>query len=64
STGDGIPGDTYKVEYFFEHNHKLGSVKQIGSMRKSEAIKLRIKALIMRGMSIYAIMNQLMTDHA
>ncbi|KAK3833092.1 MAG: hypothetical protein JOS17DRAFT_826905 [Linnemannia elongata] len=59
-----MPGDTYKIQYFFEHNHKLGSSENIGYMRKSEAIKLSIKALIMRGMSITAIMNQLTMDHA
>jgi hypothetical protein len=64
STSDGMPGDTYKIEYFFEHNHMLGSAENIGSMRKSEAIKLRIKAMIMRGMSIQAIMEQLTMDHA
>jgi len=64
STSDGMPGDTYKIEYFFQHNHKLGSAENVGSMRKSEAIKLRIKAMIMRGMSITAIMDQLTMDHA
>lgn len=64
SISDGMPGDTYKIEYFFEHNHKLGSSENIGSMRKSEAIKLRIKAMIMGGMSITAIMDQLTMDHA
>ncbi|KAF9120081.1 hypothetical protein BGX30_003385 [Mortierella sp. GBA39] len=63
-TGDGMPGDTYTVEYLFEHNHKLGDAENIGTMRKSEAIKLRIKAMLMRGMSINAIMDQLTMDHA
>lgn len=64
STSDGMPGNTCMIEYFFEHNHKLGCAENIGSMRKSEAVKLRIKAMLMRGMSINAIMEQLTIDHA
>ncbi|KAF9136659.1 hypothetical protein BGX30_010964 [Mortierella sp. GBA39] len=63
STSDGTPGNTYMIEYFFEHNHRLGCAENIG-MLKSEAIKLRIKAMLMRGMSIDAIMEQLTMDHA
>ncbi|KAF9082743.1 hypothetical protein BGX29_003640 [Mortierella sp. GBA35] len=64
STSDGLPGDTHKIEYFFEHNHQLECAENTGTMRKSEAIKLRVKAMLMRGMSINAIMEQLTMDHA
>ncbi|KAG0221718.1 hypothetical protein BGW42_007352, partial [Actinomortierella wolfii] len=63
-TSDGLPGGCYRVEYLFEHNHKLGCLENLGAMRKSDAIKRRIKAMLMRGMSIQAIMNHLTIDHA
>ncbi|KAF9926595.1 hypothetical protein FBU30_003843, partial [Linnemannia zychae] len=63
-TSDGKPGNTYKVEYYFQHNHLIGAAENIGTMRLSEVIKKRIKAMIMRGMSIQAIMTNLTVDHA
>ncbi|KAG0247936.1 hypothetical protein BG011_000707, partial [Mortierella polycephala] len=64
STSDGKPRNTYRIGYSFVHNHKLGDKNNVGTQRKSMAIKERIKAMLLRGMSIPAIMQQLTMDHA
>ncbi|KAG0229641.1 hypothetical protein BGW41_002910 [Actinomortierella wolfii] len=63
-TSDGLPGDCYKVEYHFEHNHKLGFQENMDTVRKSDAIRRRIKTMLTREMSVHAIMNHLTADHA
>ncbi|KAF9179471.1 hypothetical protein BGZ50_006890 [Haplosporangium sp. Z 11] len=63
-TSDGKPGNIYRVEYFYQHNHRLGDKGNIGTQQKSKAIMERIKAMLLRGMSISAIMHQLTMEHA
>ncbi|KAF9176616.1 hypothetical protein BGZ49_006088, partial [Haplosporangium sp. Z 27] len=64
STPGAKLGDTYRVEYRYNHTHELRDYSNIGTQSKSKAIKARIKSMIMRGMSISAIMAQLTVDHA
>jgi len=64
STPGAKLGDTYRVEYRYNHTHELRDYSNIGTQSKSKAIKARIKSMIMRGMSISAIMTQLTVDHA
>ncbi|KAG0234812.1 hypothetical protein BGW41_000991 [Actinomortierella wolfii] len=63
-TSDGLPGDCYKVEYAFEHNHRLGSLDKLGTIPKSYAIRKRIEAMVGEGIPIHDIMDQLTIDHA
>ncbi|KAG9319601.1 hypothetical protein KVV02_003870 [Mortierella alpina] len=63
-TSDGIPGNTYRIEYEHRHNHPLGDKNNIGTQFKSGAMRERIKAMLMRGMSINAIMDRLTMDYA
>ncbi|KAG0300231.1 hypothetical protein BGZ99_003883, partial [Dissophora globulifera] len=62
--GDGRFEDVYHIEYRLDHNHKLGEKGTIGTQQKSKAVRERIKAMLFRGMSITAIMNELTMDHA
>lgn len=61
---DGKPETTYRIEYFYEHNHEIGDKGGVGKLHKSKAFKERIRAMLLRGMSIQAIMDQLTVDHA
>ncbi|KAG0365433.1 hypothetical protein BGZ54_006525, partial [Gamsiella multidivaricata] len=63
-TRDGIPGETYRIEYNYQHIHALGDKGNIGTQQKSKAMRERIKAMLMGGMSISTIMTQLTMDHA
>ncbi|KAI1286549.1 hypothetical protein EDD11_000266, partial [Mortierella claussenii] len=62
--GDGKVADLYRIEYRLDHCHQLGKDGSIGTLQKSKAMRDRIKAMLMRGMSISAIMTQLTMDHA
>ncbi|KAI1296258.1 hypothetical protein EDD11_007450 [Mortierella claussenii] len=62
--GNGKVTDLYRIEYRLDHCHQLGKEDSIGTLQKSKAIRDRIKAMLMRGMSISAIMTQLTMDHA
>ncbi|KAF9198112.1 hypothetical protein BGZ49_001178, partial [Haplosporangium sp. Z 27] len=63
-TADGKFEDMVEIEYDFRHNHKIGDMTDIGNSRKSKAVRERIRALLLRGMSIQAIMDRLTIDHA
>ena len=62
--GDGKVANLYRIEYRLDHNHRLGDDDSVGTLHKSKAIRDRIKAMLLRGMSISAIMGQLTMDHA
>jgi hypothetical protein len=64
STSDGVPGKTYKIEYMSLHNHGMGARNDLGTQQKSQAIKDRIAAMLMRDLSVQQIMNRLTMDHA
>ncbi|KAF9439203.1 hypothetical protein BGZ76_009376, partial [Entomortierella beljakovae] len=49
--------NTYRIEYFFELNHAIGDKEATGKLHKSKAVRERIRAMILRGMSIQAIMD-------
>ncbi|KAF9976955.1 hypothetical protein BGZ75_010444, partial [Mortierella antarctica] len=61
---DGRFEDVYRIEYQFKHNHMLGGDNSVGSLQKSRAVRDRIKAMLLRGMTISTIMKQLTMDHA
>ncbi|KAF9994584.1 hypothetical protein BGZ79_000653 [Entomortierella chlamydospora] len=63
-TFDGRLGNTYRIEYNYRHNHTLGEKGDIRTIQKSDAIKERIKAMILREMTIPEIVDQLTIDHS
>ncbi|KAF9344547.1 hypothetical protein BGX26_004248, partial [Mortierella sp. AD094] len=63
-TSDGKLENTYCIEYDHQHNHRLGDKDNVGTLQKSKAIRERIKAMVLRGMTIPTIMSQLTIDHA
>ncbi|KAF9344257.1 hypothetical protein BGX26_004593 [Mortierella sp. AD094] len=63
-TFDGKLENTYRIEYNYHHSHTLGEKDDVRAIQKSDAIKERIKAMILREMAIPEIVDQLTIDHA
>ncbi|KAF9971126.1 hypothetical protein BGZ75_001998, partial [Mortierella antarctica] len=61
---DGRVEDLYRIEYHVKHSHKLKEKDSVGSLGKSRAVRDKIKAMLLRGMTISTVMKQLTMDHA
>ncbi|KAF9915391.1 hypothetical protein FBU30_002030, partial [Linnemannia zychae] len=60
---DGSRMLVYVVEYYYQHNHSLGDITDLGTRQKSTAIKSTIERLLKQGSSIQRVMQQLTMDY-
>lgn len=59
---DGKTIIVYFIEYNYRHNHAVGMKDRIGTQRKSDALKRRIKDYVRQGRSIQNIIHRLSID--
>lgn len=51
------------VEYYYQHNHTVGDITDLGTRQKSAAIKAAIERLIDQGSTIHRVMQRLTMDY-
>ncbi|KAF9579095.1 hypothetical protein BGW38_004798 [Lunasporangiospora selenospora] len=63
-TSDGRPGESYRIEYNFQHNHSLGRMENLGTLRLSQSVNQKIATMLSTGLPIDVVLDQLTMDHA